>query len=167
MKKTFVLVIVAGLGAAFQVATAADISGAITLKGTPPPEKEITPIQADANCSKLYTALPKTRFYAVGPNQELADVFVTLKGISGKSTGASAPPAVLDQKGCEYHPYVFAVQTNQKIMAKNSDPVLHNVHSMPAAPGNKEDNKAQMPNGPDLPFVFPSAEVFLKFACNV
>jgi len=167
MKKTFVLVIVAGLGAAFQVATAADISGAITLKGTPPPEKEITPIQADANCSKLYTALPKTRFYAVGPNQELADVFVTLKGISGKSTGASAPPAVLDQRGCLYSAYVMAIQTDQKLLVKNSDPVAHNIHPSPVVPGNKEDNKMQVPNGPDLTFSFQKPEIFLKVLCNV
>jgi len=166
MKRTCAFVIITSL-VSLQALHAGDISGTVTLKGTPPPEKEIPQIKEDPNCGKLHAEAVKTRFYVVGANNALADVFVTLKGISGKSTGASAPPAVLDQKGCEYHPYVFAVQTNQKIMAKDSDPVLHSVHSMPAAPGNKEDNKAQMPNGPDLPFVFPSAEVFLKFACNV
>src|SRR6266404_3295014 len=118
MKKTCALVI-AGL-ASLQAIQAGDISGTVTLKGTPPPEKEIPQIKEDPNCGKLHAEAVKTRFYVVGANNALADVFVTLKGISGKSTGASAPPAVLDQKGCEYHPYVFAVQTNQKIMAKNS-----------------------------------------------
>src|SRR5438552_330149 len=167
MKKLNVFIFAAALSTSLQVSLAGEISGTITLKGTPPPEKDITPLKADPNCGKFWTTMPKTRFYAVGGNGGLADVFVTLKGFSGKSTGASAPPVVLDQKNCEYHPYVFAVQTNQKIMAKNSDPVLHNVHSMPAAPGNKEDNKAQMPNGPDLPFVFPTAETFLRFKCDV
>ena len=57
---------------------------------------------------------------------------VSVQGISGKSTGASAPPVVLDQKGCEYIPSILAVQTDQKIVVKNSDPVLHNVHNVPA-----------------------------------
>src|SRR5207247_11325610 len=154
MKKAWALVIITGL-AATQAVHAGEISGTITLHGTPPAELEIKQIKDDPNCGKLHTEAVKTRFYVVGANKGLADVFVTLKGISGKSTGASATPAVIDQKGCEYHPYVFALQTNQKIMAKNSDPVLHKGHSMPAAPGNKEDNKDQKPNRPALPLIFP------------
>ena len=83
-----------------------------------------------------------------GAKGELADVVVSLQGISGKSTGASAPPVVLDQKGCEYIPSILAVQTDQKLIVKNSDPVLHNVHTVPAeGSGNKERNEAQLPNG--------------------
>jgi len=166
MKKTSVLVIVAGV-AILQSAYAGDISGTVTLKGTPPPEKEIPQIKEDANCGKLHTQAVKTRFYVVGANNGLGDVFVTLKGITGKSSGASAQPALIDQKGCEYVPYVLAVQTGQKILVKNSDPVLHNIHPTPTAPGNKEDNKAQMPNGPELTFTFPSPELFLRFKCDV
>jgi plastocyanin len=159
---------VSGLVAALQVAAAADITGTVTLKGTPPKEKDITPVMEDANCSKLHTTVPSTHFYVVGPKGELADVIVSLQGISGKSTGASAPPMVLDQKGCEYSPSIFAVQTDQKIIVKNSDPVLHNVHDVPAADsGNKEKNEAQLPNGPDLTFSFSKPESFLKFKCDV
>src|SRR5437867_1672743 len=135
MNKTFVSVIAAALGAGFSVATAADISGVIMLKGTPPLEKEFSLIKNDPNCSKLYTTLPTTHHYLVGPKGELANVFVTLKGISGKSTGASAPPVVLDQKGCLYVPQILAIQTGQKLVARNSDPVGHNVHPMPVVAG--------------------------------
>jgi len=159
---------VSALTAALQVASAADITGTITLKGTPPKEKEITPVMEDANCSKMHTSAPTTHFYVVGPKGELADTIVSLQGISGKSTGASAPPMLLDQKGCEYVPGIFAVQTDQKIVIKNSDPVLHNVHDIPAADsGNKEKNEAQLPNGPDLTFSFSKPESFLKFKCDV
>ena len=153
--RLFTLIMVIGCGAALEVAPAADITGTVTLKGTPPKEIEITPIMSDANCSKLHTTVPTTHFYAVGANEGLADVVVSLQGISGKSTGASAPPVVLDQKGCEYTPSIFAVQTGQKIIVKNSDPVLHNVHDVPGAGSeNKEKNEAQLPNGPDLTFTF-------------
>ena len=168
MNKLSTLIIVSGLAAALQVASAGDITGTITLKGTPPKEKEITPVMEDANCGKLHTKVPTTRFYVVGAKGELADVVVSVQGISGKSTGASAPPVVLDQKGCEYIPSILAVQTDQKILVKNSDPVLHNVHTVPAeGSGNKEKNEAQLPNGPDLTFSFAKPESFLKFKCDV
>jgi hypothetical protein len=167
MKKTSSLLVITALTVAGLQAGAGEISGTVTLKGTPPPEKEITQVKDDANCGKLHTEPVKTRFYVVGPKGELADVFVTLKGISGQSTGESATPAVIDQKGCEYIPYVFGVQTKQKILVKNSDPVLHNIHPTPAATGNKEENKAQMPNGPELTFSFPTPEMFLRFKCDV
>jgi plastocyanin len=167
MKISSLLTVITGLAVATQVTSAGDIAGTITLKGTPPPEKEITQIKDDANCGKLHTATVKTRFYVVGGKGELADVFVTLKGISGKSAGASAEPIVIDQKGCEYLPYVTACQTGQKVVVKNSDPVLHNIHPTPTAAGNKEDNKAQMPGGADLNFTFPTAENFLRFKCDV
>jgi plastocyanin len=161
MKKLTKLIIITGLAATGQLASAADITGTITLKGTPPKEKEITPVMEDASCSKLHTTVPTTHFYVVGGSGGLADVVVSLEGISGKSTGASAPP-------CEYVPSIFAVQTGQKIVVKNSDPVLHNVHTMPAeGSGNQVKNEAQLPNGPDLTFSFSKPENFLKFKCDV
>jgi plastocyanin len=168
MKKTTILFALIGLAAAVQTVLAGDITGTITLKGTPPKEKEITPYKDDPNCSKLSAETPTTHFYVVGGQGELADAIVYLDGISGKSTGASASPVVLDQKNCLYSPQIFAVQTDQKIVVKNSDPVLHNVHAVPAeGSGNKEDNKAQMPNGADLTFTFSKPEMFMKFKCDV
>jgi len=75
---------------------------------------------------------------------------------------------VLDQKNCLYVPQIMAVQTDQKILVKNSDPVLHNVHDQPAASsGNAEKNEAQLPGAGDLTFSFPKPELFLKFKCDV
>lgn len=163
-----VLTLAAGLTAALQIATAADLTGTVTLKGTPPAEKEITPLKDDATCGKFHTgAAPMTKFYAIGANAGLADTVVMLKGITGKSTGASAPAMIIDQKGCLYAPQIFAVQTGQAITVRNSDPVLHNVHSVPAVAGNTEENKAQMPGGADLSFSFSKPENFMKFKCDV
>jgi plastocyanin len=164
--KTTSLLFATALVASLVSAPAADVTGKITLKGTPAPEKEL-PI--DAMCGKLHTgAKPTTRFYVVNGGA-LADVTVSLKEPTGKSTGASAAPVVIDQNGCEYKPYISAAQTGQKINVKNSDPLLHNVHPTPVntAGGNKEANKAQMPKGADLTFEFPGAEPFLRFKCDV
>jgi plastocyanin len=166
MKSTNSLIALALVAAAIP-ATAGDITGKVTLKGTPPAEKEITSIKDDANCGKLHTEAVKTRFYVVGKDNGLGDTVVMLKGITGKSTGASAAPLVVDQKGCFYAPYVTACQTGQKITVKNSDPVLHNVHTEPAVSENKPYNLPQMAGGPDLNFTYDKAETFLKFKCDV
>jgi plastocyanin len=162
-----VLLIITGLMSAGSIAAAADITGIITLTGTPPAEKEITPLMENPDCAKMHTTTPTTHFYVVGPNHELADVVVSLKGVTGKSTGAGQPPAILDQKGCLYTPQILAIQTGQKLIVKNSDPCIHNVHATPTAPGNPESNQVQRPGGADLNFVYDQPEMFLRFKCDV
>jgi plastocyanin len=170
MKLNHSIVAVVGFAAALQFAPAGNITGKVTLGGNAPAEKPITPLIEDATCGKLLGgAKPQTKFFVVGANKELADVVVVLKGesLKGKSAGAAAAPVVLDQKGCEYSPQILAVQTGQKITVKNSDPVMHNVHTVPTASGNKEENRGQAAGAPDLTFTVPNAETFLKFKCDV
>jgi len=172
MNKMFA-VLAAGVFCACQVVSAADIIGLVTFKGTPPAEKEITPILDDPGCGPLYNGkAPTTHFYVVGSKGEFGDVIVDLKGVTGKSTGASAPAAVLDQKGCLYSPSILVLQTGQKLVVKNSDPVLHNVHLNPKDPDNEKANEAsinaaQMAGAPDLNYAFVKPEKFLKFQCDV
>lgn len=168
MKMNFSLLAVPTLIASLQTASAGDITGTVTLNGTPPPELVNTTIAENADCGKLHSEPVKTQFYVVGSGKELKDVVVYIKNLSGKSTGAGAPAVVLDQKGCEYTPYIFAVQTGQKIIVRNSDPVpMHNVHMIPKVDGNEERNVPQAAGSPDLTITFPKAEDFLKFQCDV
>ena len=131
--KKLLLLLSLGIFSALQPARAGDITGVITLKGTPPAEADIGPkmTEASPDCAAMYdpAKMPTTHFYVVSPQGELADVVVSLKDVTGKSTGASAPPAVLDQKGCVYLPSILAIQTGQKLIVKNSDPCVHNVHT--------------------------------------
>jgi plastocyanin len=164
--KISLLLLSLGIFSALQLAGAADITGVISLKGTAPAEKELTPIRDDPNCAAMYPgALPTTHFYVVSAGGGLADVIVSLKGISGKSAGASAAPATLDQKGALYSPQIIAIQTGQKLIVKNSDPLVHNVHAKPAA--NPESNQVQMSGGADLTYSFDKPEMFLKFQCDM
>lgn len=151
--------------ATVSLAHSADISGVITLKGTPPAEAELTPLIEDPTCGSLHTDKPTTHFYAVDAKGDLADVVVSLN-VVGKSTGATVAPAVLDQNGCIYLPGIIAVQTGQKLVVKNSDPCIHNVHSISTA-GNTDHNDAQMQGGTDLTYTFDKPEDFLKFQCDV
>jgi plastocyanin len=167
MKMNRTLAAAAGIAAALQIATAGNITGTVTLKGTPPAEVPNEQLKSDATCGKLHAETPTTHHWVVGSKGELANVVVMLKGMDGKSTGASAPSVEVDQKGCEYTPQILAVQTGQKIDVKNSDPVMHNVHTVPTVAGNEEQNKAQMQGSSDLVFSMPKAENFLKFKCDV
>ena len=166
MKRTCALIAVVGVVTFLRPCGAGEITGTVTLKGKPPAEKQID-MASDAHCGPHSTA-PTTHHYVVGEKGELANVVIFLQGMDGKSTGASVPPAVLDQKGCEYTPSILAVQTGQKIQVKNSDPTLHNVHADPAAgSGNKDFNQAQLAGSPDLNLSFSKPEMFLKFKCEV
>lgn len=166
MKTSHLLLTLTAAVASLQMATAGDVVGKITLKGTPKPE---SPLPLDPGCGALHKGqTPTTTFYVVGPNKELADVFIYVtKGLEGKKFDAPATSAVLDQVGCLYHPYVLGAQTGQTIEVKTSDPVLHNVHPTPTVAGNKESNKAQLPKSPALKFTWDNPEVFLRFKCDV
>lgn len=155
-----------GLVGAIQSASAADITGKISLKGTPAPEKTIP---LDATCGSMHKEPLTTRFYVVDKNGGLADTFVYIKdGLNGKTTPVPSKPAELDQRGCEYVPYVLGLQTGQKLLVKNSDPLMHNVHVVPTqSSGNKEVNKAQPQGFKPFEFTFENPEIFLRFKCDV
>ncbi len=168
------LFVAVGLAVAAK-ANAGDITGTVTLNGTPPPEKQIDTLKSDAICGQFYKEMPLTKFYVVGANKELADVIVMLKGVPAQAADASAAPVVLDQKNCLYSPQIIALQTGQKLLVKNSDPMpvaMHNVHINPTVDANKAANAAalnaaQMAGAADLTYTFPAAENFQKFQCDV
>src|SRR5215510_2256964 len=161
MKIDFRLLSVAIAALSLQPMSAAEISGKVKLKGTPPPEVQI---QLDANCGKLHTQPLTTRHYVVGPDGGLANVFVYIKSGITKKYDPPATPAVLDQKGCEYQPYVMGIQTGQTLNIKNSDPFMHNVHALPKQ--NKEFNIGQPLKDQVTPRILDKPEVLVKFKCD-
>src|SRR5438128_489687 len=146
MKKTFL--ILTGLAAALPLVHAGDITGKVTVTGNPPAPVAIDAIKSDPICSKLRTEPAMLRPFVTGAGGALADVVVFLKDAPKKEYPAPDKPMILDQAGCEYVPYVFAMQKGQKLFIRNSDPVMHNVN-MGGAKINKPFNEAQMPKGPD------------------
>lgn len=144
------------------------ISGRVLLEGEPPPERELP---LDPNCKESckihHGEGPRyTRVY-VSKDGGLGDVLVTITGIPPQPIPPGTGPLVIDQQGCEYIPYVSACQVGQTIQVKNSDPLLHNVHTLPKVSGNKEVNKSQGANAAPLEFVYHKPEEFLQFKCDV
>lgn len=158
--------IAAVVGATAFSAVAGDVTGKVKFEGTQPPER---PLPLDPNCGLDFKKFnpgkrPTTRFFAVAKDGGLADVLVQIKGLKG---GPNAGPLVIDQRGCEYLPYVGAVRAGQEVHVKNSDSVLHNVHPTPKVTGNREYNKAQIPGPMILKFTYHKPEEFLRFKCDV
>jgi hypothetical protein len=166
-KLTWLLFVV--LAASLQCASAGDISGKVTVKGTPPPEKTIV---YDDTCSKLHPSIPTTRHWVVGKDNGLANVFVYIsKGLEGKTFTPSTEVVELDQVGCNYNPYVFGVMVGQPVRIKNSDPLMHNIHAMPKVDGDSEYNFAEPSQGHvnDTKWVenIKKPEVMVKLKCDV
>lgn len=165
MKKTARILFFGVFAALATVASAGDITGKIILNGAPPKES-LLPL--DPLCKQLHgSKSATTRYFVVGKGGALADVFIHLKEGVKNPPPPSKKPVVIDQKKCEYLPYVVGVQTGQVIHVLNSDPVLHNVHPTPRVKGNPEKNFAQLPKGPPLKFKYDNPEIFIRFKCDI
>jgi hypothetical protein len=164
--KTQVLAALALIGSASLVC-AADITGKVLLKGTPPPEITIDMASSpDKFCVAAHSGPVTTRHYLVGKDGGLGNVLVYVKsGLEGKTFPPPTTGPVLDQVGCIYEPYVMGVMVNQKFKIKNSDPTMHNVHAIPKA--NTEFNFAQPIKDQTTERSFDKPEVPVKFMCNV
>src|SRR5665213_366774 len=107
MKKLALSLIVIALTGSWQIASAGDVTGKVTLKGTPPPEK---PIAFTDTCSPLNPKVTTTRHYVVGKDNGLANVVIYIsKGLEGKKFPPKTEPVEINQEGCNYHPYVLGV----------------------------------------------------------
>jgi plastocyanin len=104
------------------------IGGRISLAGKVPTLPRVA-VTGDAHCTGLHPEGVPDESVVVAGDGGLANVFVYLQGPAA-SDGASREPALIDQIGCQYVPHAVAVQVNQALRVKSSDPVLHNVHVM-------------------------------------
>ena len=145
------------------VAFPGSIRGVVTLVGAPPAERVIA---MDANCGRLHPGPVMTRLFVVGPQGQLADVLVYIKaGLEKLTFAVPAQPALIDQVGCLYEPYVGAFRVNQKVSFRNSDRLLHNVHATPT--NNAEFNFAQPLQGQVNEKSFSKPEFFTRIKCDV
>jgi plastocyanin len=98
----------------------------------------------------------------------VANVFVWIS--DGVDARAGVPPAPdeaveIDQRGCVYVPRVVGVRVRQPVAFVNSDPLLHNVHALPAV--NREFNLG-MPGGASArEHAFSRPETMVRLKCDV
>lgn len=106
--------------------------------------------------------------YAV-TNGKLANVFVYVKSgppalmHAGPTT---AQPVILDQKDCRYMPHTIGVVRGGTVEFRNSDPTMHNIHTMPTVVGNEVIDVSQGPRGAPQTKRFDKPELMMPVRCN-
>lgn len=163
MKLSASLLAAVAMAASAQLAVAGDVTGKVSLKGTPKPEISI---DLGPACGKINPNKVTTRHYVTGKDSGLANVFVYIK--DAKKAPAAGEATMLDQVGCMYEPYIMGVVAGQKFKIKNSDSEMHNVHATPdPKSGNPEFNFGQPVKGQVNEKSFPNPEVLVRVKCDV
>lgn len=152
---------------AIDPATAATVTGKIAFEGTAPAKGEPIKTDADPKCKEMHANAPLYQTpVIVNSNNTLKNVIVYVKsGLEGKKFPVPTDPMEINQQGCEYHPHVFGIRAGQKLLIKNSDPTLHNIHARPVV--NAEFNVGQPNQGMTTTKEFTKAEVPVPFRCDV
>ncbi len=111
---------------------AASVTGKVSLDGKAPEMKEID-MAAVKECASQHPDPVVEESIVADAKGNLKNVVVYVtSGLSQTQFDPPAEAAVLDQKGCMYQPHVLPVMVGQKIVIKNDDAFLHNVHSLSA-----------------------------------
>nr|VFJ92416.1 MAG: Polysaccharide lyase family 4, domain II [Candidatus Kentron sp. LFY] len=121
-----------GLGAqaaTYQVTEVEDggnVTGRVTFTGDDPPPK----VYAITKDTKICGSGDRLIDYVKVDDGGLADAVVYLAKIkAGKPFPETTNTGSVDQKGCEFHPFLQVMRNDQEFSALNSDPVSHNIHT--------------------------------------
>jgi len=106
-------------------ATAETLAGTVDFTGAAPAAVKLNR-EADAFCAKKSF----NDEAVIVKNKKLVNVWVhVVKGAPDSKAGDDAPEVVVNQTDCMYRPRVQAALVGQKVVARNGDPILHNVHT--------------------------------------
>ena len=116
--------------------------------------------EADPFCAKT----PMTdQEVLVNPNGTLKNVVIRVTQGAAPAATPPADPVSISQQNCMYSPRVIAGVAGQKLLIKNTDPILHNVHTYVGA--TTGFNQAQMKGSRDIEKVIAAGVT--KFKCDV
>ncbi len=140
------------------------ITGKITYDGQVPNFRPLR-MDADPKCAAKHSGAVKPEMLVLGADNALANVFVMITdGLEDKSYDPPSEPVVMDQNGCVYTPHVMGIQIGQQFKVKNSDGLLHNVHSL--SKENTPFNRAMPGNVTEADYKFTKKERF-RIKCDV
>lgn len=140
-------------------AGATGIKGKVTFTGAAPAPVKLKR-EADPFCGKT---LMNNEEVVVNPNATLKNVVVRVMTGAPAATPPAEPVVMVDQNNCMYRPRVVAGVTGQKLLIKNSDPIMHNVHTYKGTATGF--NQAQMKGSKDIEKTVEAGVT--KFKCDV
>jgi plastocyanin len=141
------------------------IEGRVAFTGAVRPPRPID-TRSDASCRHKQESPPVLEDLVVGEGGALANAFVSVTGrVGDKPFAPPAAPVTLDQRGCTYRPHVVGVQVGQALRLLNSDPTLHNVHTLSKL--NPSFNFGMPIEGQETIRRFVKPEIMVKAKCDV
>jgi len=143
------------------------VTGTISFAGKVPAVGTIDTTQ-DPACSLTSSGkLPVEQI--VVKDGKLANVFIYVKSGPPEAMHAgptTSQPVILDQKNCQYIPHVIAVMQGGSVEFRNSDPTMHNIHTIPVDDGNQPIDISEGPRGAAQTKQFLKPELMLPVRCN-
>lgn len=129
MQKIVRAALIAGLLGGMTFSVHADVTGKVTLKGTPAHPDKTVDTSVDPHCT--HGKPIKTEQWKIAPNGGmggLGDVVIAVEKVANANAkNSKSAPAMIAQKGCQYHPHVLAVKAGTNVAFKNEDNTLHNI----------------------------------------
>jgi hypothetical protein len=109
-----------------EVTNGGKILGKAVFAGVTVPNDEILTLTSEQDfCGDTLPA----RKYLINTNREIRNVVVYLEGIkAGKEIPAD--PVIIDNVKCAFEPHVSIGYKGNMVLNRNSDPVMHGIHTM-------------------------------------
>jgi len=101
------------------------ITGFVRLEGPEPKLSNLQIVKSTDVCKNV-----PNETVVVGPGQGIRYVVVTLEGVPASEAVEAEAVHELDNAGCRFVPHVQAMQKNQLLVLKNTDPILHTDHAL-------------------------------------
>jgi hypothetical protein len=145
-------------------ANTGSIKGRIRLAGNPP-GNSIIRMGVDPMCAKMNAGKRVVNeIVAAAADGGLANVFVRVQG-EFRETPVPTQSVTIDQRECIYMPRVVGARVGQLLEIRNSDALLHNVHSS-SGHGNSF-NVGQPKAGVVYQFRLKNEEIMMHLGCDV
>ena len=142
------------------------IAGTITYNGAAPTASIDTSMDPACAMGGGSDRLPVEQIAV--KNGKLANVFVYVKSGPPQAMNAapsSTQPVVMDQQHCRYVPHVIGVLAGGTVEFRNSDPTMHNIHTLTVA-SNPSIDVSQGPGAQPQVRQFNAPETMLSVRCN-
>lgn len=146
------------------IAHAGTVAGKITYDDKVPTLRPID-MNADPACQAKHKDPVYPAILVLGDGNTLANVFVSIKNPPAGDYPAPKETVIIDQVGCEYRPRVVGLMVGQKLLFKNSDGILHNVHGLPKV--NNEFNLGMPATVKEKEAVLNKPEPVFPVKCDV
>ncbi len=101
------------------------VSGKVTFSGTDPVPRIYKITKDNDTCGSGNRKID----YVVVNNGALTNVVVYLDKVKEGKPFPAELSATIDQKGCEFRPFLQVMRNGDELAAINDDPVLHNIHT--------------------------------------